>query len=90
MNKFNKLILDLENIDVKIQCCRCVPYLRNMIILKRPCYMKERLTIEEVQVALNLKELNEKFDIKASNVGKALQQKGGRLLGTTKEELGEG
>jgi len=34
--------------------------------------MKERLTIEEVQVALNLKELNEKFDIKASNVGKAL------------------
>ena len=50
LHEFNKLIIDLENIDVHIDyedqtfCC-CVLYLRCMIISRRLCCMEEKLSL---------------------------------------------
>src|SRR4051812_47455150 len=82
LDMFNKLILDLENIDVKIDdedqallllCSlpRSHAHFKETIL-----YGRDSLTFEEVQSALYSKDLNERKEHKPSTVGEGLAVKG--------------
>jgi hypothetical protein len=65
LDMFNKLILDLENIDVKIKdedqtfLLLCVLPRSRAHFKETPMYERDSLTFEEVQPVLYSKDLNE-------------------------------
>lgn len=82
VDMFNKLILDLENIDVNIDdedqavmlpssLPKSYTHFKETLI-----YGRESLTFEEVQDAINAKDLNERKEKKSSLIGKGLSMKG--------------
>ena len=79
---FNKLILDLENIDVKINdedqtlLLMCALPRTHAHFKETLLYGRESLTFEEVQSALYSKDLNERKEHKPSTVGEGLAVKG--------------
>ena len=82
LDMFNKLILDLENIDVKIDdedqalLLLCV-FPRSHAQFKETLLNgRKSLTFEEVQSAMYYKDLNERKEHKPSTVGKGLAVKG--------------
>ena len=82
LDMFNKLILDLENIDVKIDdedqalLLLCALPRSHAHFKETLLYGRESLTFEEVQSALYSKDLNERKEHKPSTVGEGLAVKG--------------
>jgi hypothetical protein len=81
LDMFNKLILDLENIDVKIEdedqtLLMLFIFPRSHAHFKETLlYGRESLTFEEVQSALYSKDLNERKKHKPSLIGESLSVK---------------
>ncbi|KHN39924.1 Retrovirus-related Pol polyprotein from transposon TNT 1-94, partial [Glycine soja] len=82
LDLFNKLILDLENIDVTIDdedqallllCSlpKSYSHFKRTLLLGR-----DSISLDEVQVALNSKELNERKEKKSSTSGEGLTARG--------------
>ena len=82
LNMFNKLILDLENIDVKIDdedqvlLLLCVFPRTHAHFKETLLYRRESLTIKEVQSTLYFKDLNDQKEHKPATVGEGLAVKG--------------
>ena len=79
---FNKLILDLENIDVSIddedQALLLVSYFPKSYANFKDTLLSEResLTLDEVQAALNSKEMYHKSEEKSNTMAKGLNVRG--------------
>lgn len=71
MDEFNKLILDLKNIDGEDSALLLLCLLPETLdhFKKILLHGKEILSFEEIQTTLSSKELNEKFDVKVFSVG---------------------
>src|SRR4051812_18888823 len=82
LDMFNKLILDLENIDVKINdedqavLLLCALPRSHAHFNETLLYGRESLTFEELQLALYSKDLNERKEHKTLTVGEGLAVKG--------------
>ena len=82
LDVFNKLILDLENIDVTIddedQALLLLSSLPKSYNNFKDTFLygRESLTLDEVQAALNSKELNHKNEDKGSTVAEGLNVRG--------------
>ena len=82
LDMFNKLILNLENIDVKIDdedqalLLLCVLPRSHAQFKESLLYERESPTFEEVQSALYLKDLNEWKEHKPLTIGEGLAVKG--------------
>lgn len=72
MDEFNKLILNLKNINVQIDDEDQTLFLLCLLPkahdhFKKTLFLWKKISLEEVQVTLSSKELNEKFKVKASS-----------------------
>ena len=83
LDMFNKLILDLENIDVTISdedqallLLLCALPKSHVHFKETLLYGRETLTLKDVQSALYSKDLNERKEHKPSTVGEGLAVKG--------------
>ena len=82
LDQFNKLILDLENIDVFIdyedQALLLLSSLPKSYATFKDTLLcgRESLSMDEVQAALNSKELNHRIEEKASSVAEGLSMRG--------------
>ena len=83
LDLFNKLILDLENIDVTIEDEDQALLLLSSLpksytnFKDTLLYGRESLTLDEVQAALNSKDLNFRSEERASTVAEGLNVRGG-------------
>jgi len=89
LDEFNKLIIDLENIDDEDQALLllCALSKTHDYFKETFLYMRESLSQGEVQDALNSKVLNDTFDVKTSNSKDDLVTKG---RSSNHAKLGEG
>ncbi|CAL5208281.1 unnamed protein product [Lathyrus oleraceus] len=82
LDMFNKLILDLENIEVKVDdedqalLMLCVLPRSHAYLKETLLYGKESSAFEEIQSTLYSKDLNERKEKKPSPVGEGLPVKG--------------
>ena len=92
LDEFNKIILDLENIDVKVEEEDQAIILLNSLdksysnFVDTMMFSHETLSVEEVQSTLNSKELKKQFECKNGSNSEGLTVWGGSETRNTKNK----
>ncbi|KZV56298.1 hypothetical protein F511_00295 [Dorcoceras hygrometricum] len=94
MDEFNKIILDLKNVDIKITDEDCAILMLSSLprsyehFVDTMLYGKETLTMAEVKSALNSKELHKKNETKMESTGEGLNVRGRTYKRESRNEKG--